>query len=143
MRPPTWARLHWPVGPPGAFRRARGPSPCVVGSEGSTVKELVSLLPYVAILAIFWLLLIRPQQRRNRELRTMQQSLSVGDEILLTSGVFAVVREIADDHVRVEIADDVVIKVARGAVGAIVRPDSPHDTQPDTAPDSPVGPEEN
>lgn len=107
------------------------------------MKELVSLLPYVAILAIFWLLLIRPQQRRNRELRAMQQSLSVGDEILLTSGVFAVVREIADDHVRVEIADGVLIKVARGAVGAIVQPDHAHDPQSDASPAPPAGSEEN
>ena len=47
----------------------------------------------------------------------MQSSLSVDDEVMLTSGVFATVREIADDHVKVEIAEGVVIKVARGAVG--------------------------
>ena len=108
------------------------------------MKELVSLLPYVAILAIFWLLLIRPQQRRNRELRSMQRSLSVGAEILLTSGVFATVREIADDHVRVEIADGVLIKVARGAVGAVMAPEQPDDRpdpHPDAAPETPAGPE--
>ncbi|GAA4124820.1 hypothetical protein GCM10022215_32810 [Nocardioides fonticola] len=107
------------------------------------MKELVSLLPFVAFAAILWLFLIRPAQRRNRELSAMQQSLSLGDEILLTSGVFGVIREIADDHVRVEIADGVLIKVARGAIGAIVSPDHLNDPHPDAAPDTPAGAEEN
>ena len=65
------------------------------------MKELVSLLPYVAILAIMWLLFLRPAQRRNRELRAMQRSLSVGEEILLTSGIFGTVAalEIGRAHV--------------------------------------------
>ena len=50
----------------------------------------------------------------------MQSSLTVGDEIVLTSGVFATVQAIEDDYVLVEIAEGVHIKIARGAVGNIV-----------------------
>jgi preprotein translocase subunit YajC len=77
----------------------------------------VEFLPLVGIVLLFWLFIIRPQSRRQKELRSMQSSLTVDDEVMLTSGVFATVREIADDHVKVEIAEGVVIKVARGAVG--------------------------
>ncbi len=83
--------------------------------------EYAGLLPIVAIALLFWLLIIRPASRRQRELRTMQGSLSVGDEVMLTSGVFAFVVEIADDHLLVEIAEGVTIKVARGAVGQIIQ----------------------
>ena len=48
----------------------------------------------------------------------MQSSLKAGDEVMLTSGIFGVLRETEDEHLRVEIADGVTIKVARGAVGA-------------------------
>jgi preprotein translocase subunit YajC len=77
----------------------------------------VEFLPLVGIVLLFWLFIIRPQSRRQKELRSMQASLEVSDEVMLTSGVFATVREIADDHVKVQIAEGVVIKVARGAVG--------------------------
>jgi preprotein translocase subunit YajC len=85
------------------------------------VDQYAGLLPIVAIALLFWLLIIRPASRRQRELRTMQGSLSVGDEVMLTSGVFAHVVEFADDHLLVEIAEGVTIKVARGAVGQIIQ----------------------
>ncbi|WP_241153660.1 preprotein translocase subunit YajC [Nocardioides pantholopis] len=87
------------------------------------MAELASFLPIVAIAALFWLLIIRPASRRQKELSRMQSSLSVGDEVMLTSGIFATVEDIEDDHVRVRVADGVVLKVARGAIGTIVRPE--------------------
>ena len=85
------------------------------------MSQIVSLLPLVAIALLFWLLLIRPQQRRQKELARMQASLKVGDEVMLTSGIFGILREAVDDHVRVEIADGVTVKVARGAVGQVAQ----------------------
>ncbi len=81
--------------------------------------ELASLLPLVGIALLFWLFIIRPASRRQKELRGMQSSLSVGDEVVLTSGVYGTVGQVEDDHVFVEIAPGVRIKVARGAVGTI------------------------
>jgi preprotein translocase subunit YajC len=77
----------------------------------------VEFLPLVGILLLLWLFLIRPQSRRQKELRSVQSSLSVGDEVMLTSGVYGTVRGLADDHVLVEIAEGVVIKVVRAAIG--------------------------
>ncbi|MEP9364761.1 preprotein translocase subunit YajC [Nocardioides sp. CN2-186] len=89
---------------------------------------MLELLPLVGIALLFWLFIIRPASRRQKELRSMQSSLSVGDEIVLTSGVFGTVREMDDETVRVEIADGVTIKVARGAVGTIdTRAEQPTD----------------
>jgi preprotein translocase subunit YajC len=100
----------------------------------------VEFLPLIGIALLFWLFIIRPQQRRQKELRTMQSALGTGDEIMLTSGVFATVQSVEDDHVRVEIAPGVTIKVARGAVGTIVtKTEQPDEDQPGTA----AGAEEN
>lgn len=83
------------------------------------MPELVTLLPLVGIALLFWLLVIRPASRRSKELSRMQGSLEVGDEVMLTSGIFGTLRGLDGDQVRVEIADGVIIKVARGAVGTI------------------------
>jgi preprotein translocase subunit YajC len=86
------------------------------------VPEIVSLLPLVGIGLLFWLLLIRPASKRQKELARMQSSLKTGDEVMLTSGILGVLRDTGGDHLRLEIADGVVIKVARGAVGSVVQP---------------------
>jgi preprotein translocase subunit YajC len=84
---------------------------------------VLELLPLVGIVLLFWLFIIRPASRRQREVRSMQSALSVGDEIVLTSGVYGTVRALADDLVHLEIADGVTIRVARGAVGSVSSPD--------------------
>jgi preprotein translocase subunit YajC len=83
------------------------------------------LLPLVGI-ALLWFFLIRPASRRQKDLARMQSALEVGDEVMLTSGVYGTVAAVADDHALVEVATGVVIKIARGAVGQVVtRADAP------------------
>lgn len=84
------------------------------------MPELAQLLPLVGIALLFWLLVIRPASRRQRELTRMQSSLSVGDEVMLTSGIYGTLVELTDDRVAVAIAEGVVIHVARGAIGTVV-----------------------
>jgi len=86
------------------------------------VPEIVSLLPLVGIALLFWLLLIRPAARRQKELARMQASLKPGDEVMLTSGILGTLRDTDGEHLRLEIADGVIIRVARGAVGSVVQP---------------------
>ena len=71
----------------------------------------------------------------------MQSSLSLGDEIVLTSGVYGTVRDIDDDTILVEIATGVTIKVARGAVGTInTQAELPTDSAGDADTDDQSGP---
>ena len=82
------------------------------------------LLPIVLIVA-FWFLLMRPQQKRQAALRQLQSSLAPGEDILLTSGVYATVVEVTDDHVLVSVAPGVEIRVVRGAIGQVLpKPDA-------------------
>ena len=90
------------------------------------MQEIVPVLTLVGFALLLWLLLVRPQARRQRELRHMQSTLEVGDEVMLTSGVYGTVRGLHEDMAQVEIADGVTIRVARGAVGDVVtRDDDP------------------
>ena len=96
------------------------------------MQEVTPLLFLVGIALLFWLLLVRPQSRRQRELAHMQSALEVGDEVMLTSGVYGTVRDLDDTVVHVEIASGVTIKVVRGAIGQVVREDGP---APDATPE--------
>jgi preprotein translocase subunit YajC len=80
------------------------------------VEQLVQLLPLVAIVLVFWLLVLRPASRRQKALRELQNALQVDDRVMLSSGIHGTVRGIGDERVEVEIADGVVVSVARGAI---------------------------
>lgn len=85
------------------------------------MPELVSLLPIVGIALLFWLLIIRPASRRQKELARMQGALQVGDEVMLTSGIFGRLTSSEDERLTVEVAPGVTIEVARGAVATVVQ----------------------
>ncbi|AIY17721.1 preprotein translocase subunit YajC [Pimelobacter simplex] len=85
------------------------------------MKDALSLLPIVAIAAIFWLLIVRPASRQRKEAVALQGRLAVGDDVMLTSGIFGTIVGVADDHFEVEIAPGVVARVVRGAVASVRR----------------------
>lgn len=95
------------------------------------MEELAPLLWIVAIAAIFWLLIIRPASRRQKEIAQVQASIAPGDQVVLTSGIFGTVTEAAEGHVMVEVAPGTAIKVARGAVGQVVQEDPASTTTPE------------
>jgi preprotein translocase subunit YajC len=96
------------------------------------VGSLGALLPFVLIIAVFWLLILRPQQRRQRELRHLQSSLTAGSDVMLTSGIYGTVSSTHDDHVLVEIAQGVTVKVARGAIAQVMPTTETETTDTDT-----------
>jgi preprotein translocase subunit YajC len=86
------------------------------------VNDLAALLPLVAIMALFWFMVVRPQRRRQREVVALQNSIEVGQRVMLTSGVFGTVMSLADDRARLEIAPGTVIEVARAAIARVESP---------------------
>lgn len=88
------------------------------------MQELVSILPLVGIALLFWLLLIRPAQKRQREMAKMQSEITVGAQVVLSSGLFGTIRAVTDGRFGLEIAPGVVIEVAKGAVAGIVPPET-------------------
>jgi preprotein translocase subunit YajC len=78
------------------------------------------LLVIVGLFVLFWLLLIRPQRRRQRAQQEMISNLRVGDEIVTAGGLYGDVIELAQDEVLVEIAEGVEVRVARRAVAGVM-----------------------
>jgi len=85
------------------------------------VELLGSLLPILAIFAIFYLLIIRPAKRRQQSVDRMQSTVAVGTEVATSGGLFGtIVSEEGDDRLRLEIAPGVVVTIARRAVAGVV-----------------------
>jgi preprotein translocase subunit YajC len=83
------------------------------------------LIVLVALFVLMWLLLIRPQRRRQAEQARLQNVLAVGDEILTAGGIHGTVRELEDEIVHVEIAPDTIVRLDRRAVAAIAQEPEP------------------
>jgi preprotein translocase subunit YajC len=86
------------------------------------VSNFVPFLPLVGIALLFWLLFVRPAQRRQRQMGSLQRSLTVGDEVMLTCGIFGRVSALQDDSFSLDVADGVTLRVVRAAVGTVVTP---------------------
>ena len=86
-----------------------------------------TVAPFLILLAIavlFWVVMIRPAQRRQRGLAHLQGALGIGDEVMLTSGIFGTVRALDEETLHVEVDNGVTVKVVRAAVGRVVTPAS-------------------
>ena len=105
------------------------------------MKDAAQLLPIVAIAVIFWLLIIRPASRQRKQAAELQSQLSVGDDVMLTSGIFGTIVDTTGDNLELEIAPGVVVEVVRGAV-ASVRRDLAEAPAADTPDDDSTDPEE-
>ncbi|MBD9367908.1 preprotein translocase subunit YajC [Xanthomonas sp. XNM01] len=78
------------------------------------------LLFPIILIAVMYFLMIRPQMKRQKEHKSMLDKLSRGDEVLTSGGVAGVVTDIGDNFVTIEVADNVRIRVQKGAVGNVL-----------------------
>ena len=89
---------------------------------GQAGGGLINLLPFVAIFAVMYFLLIRPQQKERKrieeETRTFRESLKNGDKVITTGGIYGVITSVRDDTVQLRIADAVKVEVLRSAIGS-------------------------
>jgi len=83
-------------------------------------NPFISLLPLVLIFAVFYFLLIRPQNKRQKEHRELVANLNVGDEVVTAGGVLGKVTEIKDQFLHVQVADGIELKVQRHTIGAVM-----------------------
>ena len=80
---------------------------------------LMAFLPLVVIMAIFYLLLIRPQQQRQKKVAEMLKTLKTGDKVVTNGGIYGTIVGLEDDAVQLRIAEQVKVKVARSAIAGL------------------------
>jgi preprotein translocase subunit YajC len=80
---------------------------------------LVTFLPLVIIMVIFYVLLILPSQRRQKKTQAMLSALKTGDKVITNGGIYGTIVGVEDDAVQLRIADQVKVKVSRSAISGL------------------------
>ena len=91
------------------------------GAAGQGAGGFGGLIPIVLMFVIFYFLLIRPQQKRNKEHKEMITNLKKGDRIITSGGIYGRITGLDETALTVEIADKVRVKVARGNVSGLAQ----------------------
>jgi preprotein translocase subunit YajC len=91
--------------------------------SGAGPSPVSMLLPIVDMLAIFYFLLIRPQQKRQKEMQKMIAALRKGDQVVTASGLMGTVVGLRDDVIVLKIADNVKVEMLKSAVTAVTAHD--------------------
>jgi len=76
-------------------------------------NAFVQLLPFIALFAIFYFLIIRPQQKQQKEHKEMLESLKKGDKVVTAGGLIAEVVKPEEDFIKIKLNDDTVVKIVR------------------------------
>lgn len=79
---------------------------------------LAMILPFLIVLAVMYFLMIRPQQRQQRQLLEMRESLKVGDEIITAGGIVGKLTKVTDDYIIVETADSTKIELLKTSIAS-------------------------
>ena len=90
------------------------------GGGGAQGAGFGAFIPLLLMFAIFYFLLIRPQQKKAKEHRDMLSTLKKGDRVISSGGLHGVVTGLTDDVVTMEVAPKVRVKVSRGSISAIL-----------------------
>ena len=80
---------------------------------------MTGFLPILLIIGVFYVMLIRPQQKRQRELQEMISTLKTGDRVVTTGGVIGTITSVKDTSLLIRSADKSILEIARSAVAGI------------------------
>ena len=83
-------------------------------------SDLGALLPLLLLVAAFVFLVLRPARNRQRQMAALQNSLDVGSEVMLSSGIYGTVTWIGEETLEVDVAQDTVFRVHRQAIGKVL-----------------------
>jgi len=89
-------------------------------APGGMESILSSILPFLLIILIFYFLILRPQQKRQKERAKLLESIKKGDKIITAGGMHGVVEGLDDKSIHVKIAENVKVKMERSSVTTII-----------------------
>jgi len=96
-------------------------SPPAENGQPSGSNPLYMFGMMALIFAIFWFMIIRPQQKQQKQRQAMIMALKNGDRIVTNGGLFAIVKDVHDDRVVAFIADGVKVEIAKNAISGVVQ----------------------
>ena len=90
------------------------------GGPGGVGAALIQFFPFIAVFVIFYLLMIRPQQRRVKEHQASINAVKKGDEVITGGGIRGKITKVSDDEAEVEIAQGVKIRVIKSTISQVL-----------------------
>ena len=84
--------------------------------QAQTSNPLMSFLPILLIIVVFYFFMIRPQMKRQKELTKFRSELKKGDKIVTTGGIYGKIDEIGDTTIIIEVEDKMKLKIDKSAV---------------------------
>ena len=93
----------------------------MIGASGGSGFFLLIILAF----AFLWLVLVRPQKKRQVAQQRMLDEIKVGDEVVTAGGIYGEITEDVGDDVMVRIAPNLEVRVARRAIGGVIQPEEP------------------
>jgi preprotein translocase subunit YajC len=87
--------------------------------QGGAGSFLTLILPWVLIFGVFYVLIIMPQRRRQRELQETIANLKAGDRVVTTGGIIGIVQSVRETSLILRSADKSMLEVARSAVAGL------------------------
>lgn len=105
---------------------AMGPTPTSGSGQGGPAGLFTSLIPLILIFVIFYFLLIRPQQKRAKEHKTMIENLKKGDKIITSGGIYGIIEAVGTNTITVKVAENTKVKIGKAYV-AVLRAASDED----------------
>ena len=91
---------------------------------------MAGLIIIVVLFALAYVVFLRPQRQRQTAQRELLTSLEPGDEIVSTGGLFGVIKSVDGEELHVEVADGLVVRMARRAVAGVVEPEAEAEIEP-------------
>ncbi len=81
---------------------------------------LMDFLPLIALVAVFYFLVLRPQMKRAKEMKIMIAALQKGDEVVTTGGVMGRIVKVGESYISVEVAEGVNLNIQKGAIQTVL-----------------------
>jgi preprotein translocase subunit YajC len=101
-------------------------SPAYAQAFGDTANSLVQFAPFVLIFVVFYFFVIRPQQQKAKDLRSMLGSLRRGDRVVTGGGIIGTIAKVInDDEVMVDIAEGMRVRVVRSTISTVLAKTEP------------------
>ena len=86
------------------------------GAESS----LMSFLPLLLMFAVLYFIMLRPQMKRQKEVKTMLSALATGDEVVTAGGLLGTLTKISEQYVSIQLADGVEVSMQKAAITAVL-----------------------
>ena len=104
----------------------------IIGASGGSGILFIIVIAFLLI----WLIVVRPQKKRQNQQKQLANELRIGDEVLTAGGIYGTVSAVADDEVTVQIAPKTEVRVARRAIAGVTRdPEEDETAAPDESQD--------